>query len=497
MVRPTITVQGPAATLRAEPAAVQSVSDLLSPPDPGAAHTFAYKSGRWDGKVRLMSRGVFLAGLVPRVVEHLRSLGLNPDVLHALDAPAVPICPSLVGVELRPHQASGADAAIAAKSAVLESPTASGKTILGAEIARRLGSLSVLWLCHRDGLAQQTRAELSKLIPRTIGLVQGKTADWHGITVGMIPSLAAKIKAGDPGTRERLKQVRVVIADEAHHGAADTWQLVVLSCENATYRFGLTGTLPERDPLTDLKVEGLFGPKIVVAEQSELEAQGFVATPTIRLLQPPAGSYPRYEDVREHVLPSWRTDARPLQKLGTKLHQRAYQVGIVENARRSDLLIQRAVMPHYRAGEKVLLMADLRAHAADLAERARAAGAERQWLVDGETKDRDAILARFRDFAPPCLLVVTPWFREGMDLPEIDVGVMAGSVESEIAVLQAAGRMLRVRPDKQTVLLYCCLDGREPGNAKDYLAKHSLAVVGLFQRKGWHLDRLPQLAPAA
>ena len=142
-------------------------------------------------------------------------------------------------------------------------------------------------------------------------------------------------------------------------------------------------------------------------------------------------------------------------------------------------------------------MADLRAHAADLAERARAAGAERQWLVDGETKYRDAILARFRDFAPPCLLVVTPWFREGMDLPEIDVGVMAGSVESEIAVLQAAGRMLRVRPDKQTVLLYCCLDGREPGNAKDYLAKHSLAVVGLFQRKGWHLDRLPQLAPAA
>lgn len=485
----TLIVCGPSAELRASPEITAAVSHLLSAESPGARFTHAVKYGRWDGVVRLMRGRTFPSGLVERVVTFLTAQGVTIDVRGPAVPVAAPITSILNGIELRPHQVRAADEAEQRRVVVLQSPTASGKTLIGTEIVRRLGGASALWLTHRVELAKQSRDVLRNALGIPVGLVQGTTADWRPVTVAMVPTLAARLKDRDPDVTSRLAEIRLVIADEAHHGAAATWGAVIRTCTNASWRIGLSGTVPKRDPLTDLQLEGLLGPTIVVAENQELEAAGFVATPTIRLLQPPPGTYPTYEWIREQVLPTWRDDARPLQRLGTQLFECAYQRGIVQNAARTALLTTHA-MHHYAAGEKVLVMADRVEHAAHLASVLRRAGAERLWSVDGGSPDRAEVIERFRRFDPPALLVVTPWFREGMDLPEVDVGFLAGNVRSEIAILQAVGRMLRARPDKRSVLIYCCLDGRDPDAKKDYLAHHTAEVLRTFRERGWALERV-------
>jgi len=129
--------------------------------------------------------------------------------------------------------------------------------------------------------------------------------------------------------------------------------------------------------------------------------------------------------------------------------------------------------------------------AAALEAAVRRRGVERTWCLTGEDKDREAALGRYRLLAGGGVLVATPWFREGMDVPEIDAGLLAGGSLSEIAVLQGFGRMLRPRPDKAEVLVYDALDGRDPGVRKDYLAQHALARLRVYRERGWAVERQP------
>lgn len=498
----TINVRGPWASVTASLPVLASISDLLSAEKPGARFSYAYKTHRWDGIVRLLRARSFPAGLTQRVAEHLRTAGLAVDVSLPLAPVGNTICAALLNAEVRDYQLAGAEHAITVRRCLLESPTGSGKTETGAEIIRRLG-LPTLWLTHRADLASQTRQRLSQRLGIPIGFIGGGQWELGLVTVGMVQTLArAFAKKNPPPDAEihritaYLQTVRVLLLDEAHHGSADTWVTVGNQCANAEYRIGLSGTLPERDPLSTLVLEGVCGPKHVVADVTDLAARGFLATPTVRLIEPPKASYRTYEQIREEVLPTWRVDSRPLQRLGTKLFDLTRRYNIVGNDIRTRAFAD-AALTHYRAGEKVLILCELVAHARRFERMLRSLGAERLWCLTGEDKDREAATARFKTFDPPGLLIATPWFREGMDVPEVDVGFLAGASMSEVAILQGFGRMLRPRPDKTSVLVYAALDGRDPREDKDYFAQHSVAQLRIFRERGWRILRQAEwLEPA-
>ena len=484
----TISVRGPWAELSGPQTALEAARGALTAERQGARYTAAYERGHWDGTVCLLRRRTFPAGLTERVAEAVRAAGLDVEVSDdAKVAEGESLSGRLRGVALRPYQLEAAAVVLGRRRVALECPTGSGKTEIGAEVIRRVGRRT-LWLTHRADLAKQTRARLRERLGVDVGLV-GAGADDAAplVVVGMVPTLARRLKV-DASVAAALREYRVLVLDEAHHGGAETWLAVAAACVNADLRVGLSGTVRTGDPLRDLQLEGATGPRVVVASSGELSTAGFIATPTVRLLEPPTASYPSYEEVREAVLPTWRCDARPLRRMGTKLYEEAYRRGVVANAARSRAIVA-AAGRHYQAGEKVLVLADLVAHARSLDRLAGEVGLARRWCLTGEDRDREAALARFRAFDPPCLLVATPWFREGMDVPEIDVGLLAGASMSEVALMQACGRMLRVRPDKRTVLIYDVLDGRDPLATKDYLADHTRARLAAYRERGWAVER--------
>ncbi len=455
---------------------IDFLSNTLAITVSGAEHTPAFKAHRWDGKIRLFNRRtcLFLSGLTWRVVRLLKKAGFpEPEI----EWPPIPgIEPgrwpdSLEGIEFRPYQLEAIEQALRYRRIGLQCPTGSGKSEIGFEIARQIG-LPTLWVTHREALLEQTqkRAQL-RFVGQPDDLIFGMVQTLHKL----------------PDTF--FEKFNVVIFDEGHHLGAETWQKVAAKCINAHYRIALSGTLTHQtDRVAKLKTEGATGPIFEVAETMDLAEKKFLATPHVKFLKVPLTTYPTYESVREQVCPNWRDNPKQLQKLGHALFANAYTRGILNNDARTRSTLD-LVSRHIGQNEKVLVLCTRVPHADALSVSARLRGLANTYFLSGDVPNhlRDDILHLFRSTPGGAALFATPFFREGMDVPEVDVGIIAGADLSDIAVIQWVGRMLRPRPDKNEVLIYDFLDGRGD-YTKDYLYAHTQSRLALYKKLGFIID---------
>ncbi len=479
--------------------AIHCVQTALTVASPRAQYTRAVKYGSWDGATRLLRRpsNRFPTGLAARVRQTLEDAGYaveekagqavelgaarRPLFLEEVLAPATSIV-------FRPYQQEAIARVLAHPRLILQCPSGAGKTEIGIECARRLGQ-PVLWLVHTAALYEQTLMRLAAALPTvSLGRIGAGAFELGTITVGIVASLKNSVQA------PYWARFGVLIVDEAHHQSAATWLAVANSCTNAWARIGLSGTaINVRDPVRRLQMEGALGPIVTVTEAVPLMDAGYLARPHIAFLRPPAGSYPgypSYEAVRDAVLPDWRRDPRRLSRMGGRLYAEAYRAGIVEDRARNALLLQRAHQ-HVRRGEKVLILCRLIAHAQALWRLySRAAPAIPSWQLDGQ--QRKAVrptLAAFREASQGAVLFATPFFREGVDLPELDVYINAAAGQAEIGILQALGRVLRPRPDKSDAAVYDFMDGgaRTGRPDKDYLGLHAQERLRIYREQGFEV----------
>lgn len=283
-----------------------------------------------------------------------------------------------------------ADAARAA-SAVLVMPTGSGKTTVGAAIAEgacRRGR-RVLVLTHLAEIHAQWVARLLG-----VGIVPGiVTAEriWGAerpVQVAMVQTLIARGYAPD---------AEIVLVDEAHHVAADTWTRLVAWCARAQAILGLTAT-PERGDGRGLS--DAFRALVIGAHVDELVDQGWLLP--VRVISP----------------------AHPRRDLA--------------------MTPEDAYLTHC-AGRRAIVFASSRAHSNDVVSVMAARGI-RARHVDGDTPERErtAVLAAFRRGDLDVLSNVG-LFAEGVDAPGVSGIIIARGIQSPGLWLQACGRAMRPR----------------------------------------------------
>ncbi len=493
--RPTI-IAGPVwARLEAISEVLAAVREALAVDDPAARHTRAFKSGRWDGRAQFMHKtsGEFLAGLTWRVASTLVSLGYpRPEIRWPMIPEYPPLREELLGVQWRPYQLEAIEKAMLARRMVLQAPTRSGKSEIGIEFVRRCGG-KTLWVTHTNELIRQTPQRFADRLGLDCSVVQGKERDSNSqVVVGMVQTLSRMLEAEGP---DWFRQFDVLVIDECHHAGANTWMAIAAACSGTAQRLGLSGSVGDevvRLPLlTQRRIEGALGPTFTVATTTELADLGFVAAPTVVVLRCPSTTYPAYEEIREAVCPNWRSDPQGLlSKLGGVLFREAYERGIMRNDARTALVINTALR-HVEMGDRFLVLCNRIPHADAIYQAVARRTAAPVYLLTGgdETADRADTLAQFKSAERGAVLVCTPFFREGVDVPQIDAGFLAGGGESDIAVIQALGRMLTIRPGKTSVVIYDVLDGRDPRHPKDYLAAHFKARMALYQRSGFRIER--------
>jgi len=478
--------------LIAPPDICDLVADFLAFRVKGADYIRSVQNMMWDGYIHLFEHryAKFPAGLTNKVVEMLRGHGYRITIRQQSKKLGTSISDALYGITLYTHQKAVADKGIQAGGAILKAATGSGKTEIAAEIIRRIG-LPTLWVVNRVSLLSQTAERLQKRLGIPIGIVGGGKEQVRLVSVGTVQTLINL-------PSDWFDQWDVLILDECHHASSQTWYSIARRCKQAIWRYGLSATPLTKDQLNDARLEGMTGPlieevtvdgKAFPLTVEHLANKGFLALPTIRILRPVASSYPAYEDVREEVCPTWRENPRQLLKLGGKLYAYTYKHGIMNNIVRSNLFVQ-TMIKHCQAGEKALMLCSRLDHGKALLANFRHHCTYPSWWLSGPDPDdyRSSVLNQLKRTKGGAALIASEIFREGIDLPEIDVLFLAGAGEAEIATLQHVGRALRKRPDKDRVLIYDSLDGRGPLQKKDYLYRHSQSRIATYRKEHWEIE---------
>ena len=284
----------------------------------GAKFSPQFKSGRWDGKKRLLSTTTKLIynGLIPELISYCNDSGYTVDDQTQSPQPKIDyetiekFCVALnlhsrgVKIDIRPYQVDAIYQSILNGRLTLVSPTSSGKSLIIYCIARwfLLTKQRILLMVPNLGLIAQMEKDFadysshngwnSEKYVQTIHGGKSKTVDKY-VTIANWQAIynvgRGSKKGGQPAdglSNEWFEQFDLVFCDEVHLSKATSLTGIMERCTNAHRRFGLTGTLSGID-VDELVIKGLFGHVMQVITTSELMDNGDITKLKMKILHIP------------------------------------------------------------------------------------------------------------------------------------------------------------------------------------------------------------------
>lgn len=302
-------------------------------------------------------------------------------------------------------------------------PTGSGKTHVAAVLAlwaivHKLGG-RVLFLVHRRELVDQAIARLlaAGVSPSSLGVMMASHEEVHG-TAWVKPNASIQVASVQTFTRRKGFVPTLIIVDEAHHSAADSYAKILASFPKALV-LGLTAT-PYRLDGKGLREQ--FDRIVPSPGYPELIGAGFIMAPHV--YGPP--------------------DAPDLR--GVKTARGDYELGELSKRVAKRKLVGDIVEHYKNLGgglPAVCYAVDVRRHAPMLVAAFRKAGVSAESISwETPSKERDAILARLRS-GDTKVVVNCNVLTEGWDAPEVKVCILARPTRSTALYMQMVGRILR------------------------------------------------------
>jgi superfamily II DNA or RNA helicase len=289
---------------------------------------------------------------------------------------------------------------------LLVAPTGAGKTVIAVAMIRSAleKGARVLFLAHRRELIDQASRRLGD-VPHGF-IVAGRKTSPAPVQVASVQTLV----------RRERPEAELVIVDEAHLSAADSYQTILRGYPGAIV-VGLTAT-PWR--LDGRGLGDTYESSVLVKSPRELIEEDYLCR------------------FRHFVY-------RPPNLAGVRTVAGDYQQGQIHEAMKK---IDGEVVETWlkRSPGPTVLFAVNRDHSRELTAKFQAAGVAADH-VDGDSPDRDDIIARFRSGATR-VLCNCAILSEGFDLPSVACIIMARPTKSVALYLQQAGRGLRKDGDK-------------------------------------------------
>ena len=406
----------------------------------------AVKNG-WDGKVSLLNRmtGSFPSGLVPRIRRYLKDknyeIEFEKDLHRSEEHPKLQTIKPLN--HLRDYQKDAINQLIKYKRGMVQIPTGGGKTEAAIGCAAELKRTTIFFVPTKE-LLYQTRDRFQKYFPNIpIGIIGDGEIDPQLITIATVQTIYKWLqlptktpKESDLEFQEKLtkwdelnkkckeflKKFNFVIFDECHHLAADMFFTCAQNCDNAEYFLAMSATT-FRDDGADLVIEAGSSEIIYSISLSKLIENGWLIPADIHIYD-----YPPL----------------PPMDIGSKYNIQ-YDICIVNNEERNKK-IRELVKKYYVEDKQILILCKELDHidklynylfndfvflSDDIIQ-----------VVHSKVKNRLEILEKFKNKEFP-ILIGSTIFDEGVDIPNLDVAILAGAGRSRVKVYQRIGRVLR------------------------------------------------------
>jgi len=320
---------------------------------------------------------------------------------------------------------------------IFVAPPGTGKTVVGAWLTAER-QCTTLILVHRQPLLDQWITQLALFLglePKDIGQIGGGKHKPNGqLDVAMIQSLVRKDKVDD-----LVANYGHVIVDECHHLPAVSFEHALAEVR-ARYITGLTATPQRRDGHHPI-IEMQLGPiRLSVDARNQAVQQPFIHKLIIRET---GFCLDNSEDPRIQTL---------------------YQRLAADEQRNS--MIFDDVLHALEAGRSPILLTERKEHLEHFAKRLR--GFTKNLIVlqggKGNKKRRDDLeqLATIPDSEERLVLATGRYIGEGFDDARLDTLFLALPVSWKGTLIQYAGRLHRLHPDKTEVRIYDYVDRKVP-----------------------------------
>lgn len=336
---------------------------------------------------------------------------------------------------------------------VVVMPTGTGKTILSALDAKRMGG-RVLFLVHRLDILAQSLDAYRKV--------------WGNLNEGLLTGIETYNEQDCQvlfASKDTLRQPEVLaeyppdyfdylVVDEVHHGQSPSYQGILMHFR-PRFMLGMTAT-PDRTDRKDI-FELFDYNKAYEIPLSEVIERGHLVPFTYIGL----------------------TDDIDYTKV--RFQNNRYRVDDLERCliipERNKAILGAYLDPAKGAGDKAVGFCVSIAHADRMAEYFVEQGVAAAAVYSGKP-DRDAVIARFRNDELQIVFTVD-LFNEGMDFPNVRVLLFLRPTESKTVFLQQLGRGLRLCSGKDRVRVLDFIGNYKRANQiRKYLSKHSNVEIG-------------------
>lgn len=362
------------------------------------------------------------SGLLPYVLQTLRHYGYQwqgIDHRRELESP-LPLWSVTANwrpYQMEVHKSVNRNNAIG----IVDAPPRSGKTLMAIR-AIDTYSYPCVYIAPSVAIVRQTYEQLKSFfgedyVSRIDGSAKISEKDPSKQIVVSTPITAARMP------QEWWDGRFLLVIDEFHHAAAETYHVINSKAANAYHRLCFTGT-HFRTGDDELAMEAICSQKIYKIEVGDLVQQKYLAAPRIRFIPIHGGGVAsnRYDAVYRHGIVGHEKRNQKIVELANLLTYHRYPTLILTNQRaHADLLGE------YIAGSKV--------------------------VKGGEAALTDQAISEFRQ-GQYFVLIGTSVIGEGVDIPNAKALIYATGGGYTVGMLQSYFRPLTYQDDKPEGVIY-------------------------------------------
>lgn len=415
------------------------------------AYKFYVSNVRPYSKAPLINEDLeFRTGYYQAIVNFLKSNEIAVEIIdhRKIEMPDPDYCERVLNrmpLTLRDYQMDALITCLTQPRVIVQIATGGGKgAILSADI--ECWQKKTLVPVTSLDLVEQLKQEFMDYTGSTdkdVGIIQGPRCDIKNVTFAslatIVKSLKAKSKKSDK-IRKFLNEVEMIVIDECHHVQAQSYQILIDNCPNASIVHGYTAT-PQASEFRvhdtnngkvnehseevnlDILLRGFIGPIAVKVTCRDLINMGYLAEPIIYMIE---NKFDKPDNIGSYDYEYLSTiiDNNELNEITAKLIQHLY---------------------HYN--QQAIVFVTRIEHGRQLKQNLMKLGVPEEDIgyVTGESIDRKDSISTFKDGNLPILIGTV--LSEGLNF-FCDAGFDVSRGKSSKNVRQRLGRVLRKKKTK-------------------------------------------------